>query len=90
MVVIVVGVIGGIGFGVYAGVRKAREIYLECCWDRVSIMLATISLAIVVYFGEEIGAVVPVNLVVMMLITQGVYIGVRKYVKGWREARGYR
>ena len=90
VVVIVVGVIGGIGFGVYVGVRKAREIYLECCWDRVSIMLATISLAIVVYFGEEIRAVVPVNLVVMMLITHGVYIGVRKYVKGWREARGYR
>ena len=90
VVVIVAGVIGGIGFGVYVGVRKAREIYLECCWDRVSIMLATISLAIVVYFGEEIRAVVPVNLVVMMLITQGVYIGVRKYVKGWREARGYR
>lgn len=89
VVVIVVGVIGGIGFGVYVGVRKAREIYLECCWDRVSIMLATISLAIVVYFGEEIRAVVPVNLVVMMLITHGVYIGVRKYVKGWREARGY-
>ena len=74
----------------YAGVRKAREIYLECCWDRVSIMMATISLAVAVYFGEEIRAVVPVNLVVMMLIEHGMYVGVRKYVKGWKEARGYR
>lgn len=89
VVVIVAGVIGGIGFGVYIGVRKAREIYLECCWNRVSIMLATISLAIAVHFGEEIKAVVPVNLVVMMLVVHGAYIGVRKYVKGWREARGY-
>lgn len=40
------------------------------------------------YFGEEIRVVAPVNLVVMMLIVHGVYIGVRKYVKGWREARG--
>lgn len=90
VVVIVVGVIGGIGFGVYVGVRKAREIYLECCWDRVSVMMATIGLAIAVYFGEEIRAVVPVNLVVMMLIEHGMYVGVRKYVKGWKEARGYR
>lgn len=90
VVVIVAGVIGGIGFGVYVGVRKVKEIYLDCCWDRVSVMVATISLAVAVHFGEEIRAVVPVNLVVMMLIVHGVYVGVRKYVKGWREARGYR
>lgn len=88
VVVIVSVVIGGIGFGVYIGARKIREIYLECCWDRMSVMVATISLAVAVYFGEEIRAVVPVNLVVMMLIVHGVYVGVRKYVKGWREARG--
>lgn len=90
VVVIVVGVIGGIGFGVYVGVRKIRKIYLECCWDRVSVMVATISLAVAVYFGEEIRMVMPVNLVVMILIAHGVYIGVRKYVKGWKKARGYR
>ncbi len=87
--VIIAGVIGGIGFGVYVGVRKIRKIYLECCWDRVSVMVATISLAIAVHFGEEIKAVVPVNLVVLMSIVHGVDVGVRKYVKGWREARGY-
>lgn len=90
VVVIVVGVIGSSGFGVYVGVRKIREVYLECCWDRVSVMVATISLAVAVYFGEEVKAVMPVNLVVMMSIVHGVYIGVRKYVKGWREARKYR
>ena len=90
VVVSVSVVIGGIGFGVYIGVRKVREIYLECCWDRVSVMEVTISLAIAVHFGEEIRAVVPVNLVVMMLVVHGAYIGVRKYVKGWKEARGYR
>ena len=90
VVVIVAGVIGGIGFGVYVGVRRVRGIYLECCWDGVSVMMATIGLAIAVYFGEEIRVVVPVNLVVMMLMVHGVYVGVRKYVKGWRVARGYR
>lgn len=90
VVVIIVGVIGGIGFGVYVGVRKLRGIYIECCWDKVSVMVATISLALAVYFGEEIRTVVPKNLVVMMLIVHGMYIGVRWYAKGWREARGYR
>lgn len=89
VVVMVSVVIGGIGFGVYVGARKVREIYLECCWDRVSVMVAVISLAVAVYFGDEIRAVAPVNLVVMMLVVHGVYIGARKYVKGWREARGY-
>lgn len=90
VVIIVVGVIGGIGFGLYVGMRKIRDIYMECCWDRVSVMVAAISLAVAVYFGEEIRAVAPVNLVVMMLVVHGMYVGVRKYVKGWREARGYR
>ena len=90
VVVIVAGVIGGLGFGVYVGARKIKEIYLECCWDRVSVMVATIGLAVAVYFGEEIRAVVPVNMVVLMLVAHGVYVGVRKYVKGCREARGYR
>ena len=89
VVVIVAGVIGGIGFGVYVGARKIKEIHLECCWDRVSVMVVAIGLAVAVHFGEEIKAVVPANLVVLMLITHGVYVGVRKYVKGWREARGY-
>ena len=90
VVVIVAGVIGGVGFGLYVGVRKVGKIYVECCWDRVSVMVATISLAIAVHFGEEIKAVVPVNLVVLMSIVHGVYVGVRKYVKGWKRARGYR
>lgn len=90
VVVIVAGVIGGIGFGVYIGMRKVREVYLECCWDRVSVMVATISLAVAVHFEEEIRAVVPVNLVVMMFVVHGAYIGVRKYVNGWKDARGYR
>lgn len=89
VVAVVAGVIGGIGFGVYVGVRKVREIYLECCWDRVSVMVVAIGLAVAVHFGEEIKAVMPVNLVVMMLVVHGVYVGVRKYVKGCREARGY-
>lgn len=89
VVVIIAGVICGLGFGVYIGVRKVKEVYMECCWDRVSVMVATIGLASVVHFGEEIRKVVPVNLVVMMLVAHGVYVGVRKYVKGWREARGY-
>lgn len=90
VVAIVSVVIGGIGFGVCVGVRRIREIYLECCWNRVSVMVAAISLAVAVYFGEEMRAVVPVNLVVMMLVVHGAYVGVRRYVKGWREARGYR
>ncbi len=47
------------------------------------------STAIVVYFGEWIKSVMPINLIVLLLLVQVIYIGIRCYVKGWREERGY-
>lgn len=70
-------------FYIFKQLYKLREIYLNCCWDRVSVMVATISLAIAVYFGEEIRAVVAVNMVVLMLVVREV-----RYVK-WKQKRIY-
>ena len=59
------------------------------CWDIISIMVAIMSTAIVIYFGEWIKSVIPINLIVLLLLVYVVYIGIRCYVKDWREERGY-
>ena len=73
-----------IGIGYQVG-----KIYRKYCWDIISIMVAIMSTAIVIYFGEWIKSVIPINLIVLLLLVYAVYIGIRCYVKDWREERGY-
>ena len=73
-----------IGIGYQVG-----KIYRKYCWDIISIMVAIMSTAIVIYFGEWIKSVIPINLIVLLLLVHVVYIGIRCYVKDWREERGY-
>ena len=47
------------------------------------------STAIVIYFGEWIKSVLPINLIVLLLLVHVVYIGIRCYVKDWLEKRGH-
>ena len=68
---------------------QVGKIYRKYCWDILSIMMAIMSTAIVIYFGEWIKSVLPINLIVLLLLVHVVYIGIRCYVKDWREERGY-
>lgn len=45
--------------------------------------------AIVIYFGEWVKSVIPINLFVLLLLVHVVYIRIRCYVKEWREEWGY-
>lgn len=51
-----------IGIGYQVG-----KIYRKYCWDIISIMVAIMSTAIVIYFGEWIKSVIPINLIVLLL-----------------------
>ena len=73
-----------IGIGYQVG-----KIYRKYCWDIISIMMAIMSTAIVIYFGEWIKSVIPINIIVLLLLVHVVYIGIRCYVKDWQEERGY-
>ena len=73
-----------VGIGYQVG-----KIYRKYCWDIISIMMAIMSTAIVIYFDEWIKSVIPINLIVLLLLVHVVYIGIRCYVKDWREERGY-
>ena len=60
-----------IGIGYQVG-----KIYRKYCWDIFSIMVAIMSTAIVIYFGEWIKSVFPINLIALLLLVHVVYIGI--------------
>ena len=67
---------------------QVGKIYRKYCWDIISIMVAIMSTAIVIYFGEWIKSVIPINLIVLLLLVHVVCIEIRCYVKDWFEDRG--
>ena len=68
---------------------KIAELYKKCCWDMITIMVILISMATAIYFGKWIKTTLPINLLFLLLFVQLVFVGIRWYVKGWRENRGY-
>ena len=90
IVAIVMGILFIItGFLIIGIGYQVGKIYRKYCWDIISIMVAIISTAIVIYFGEWIKSVIPINLIVLLLLVHVIYIGIRCYVKDWQEERGY-
>ena len=68
---------------------KIAGLYKKYCWDMITILGTLISLEIAIYFGDWIKTVLPINMLFLLLLVQLVYVGIRWYVKGWQEARGY-
>ena len=68
---------------------KIAGIYKKYCWDMITIMVILISMTTVIYFGDWIRTILPINLPFLLLFVQLVYVGIRWYVKGWQETRGY-
>ena len=68
---------------------KIAGLYQKYCLDMITILVTLISMAILIYFGDWIKTVLPINLLFFLLFVQLVYVGIRWYVKGCREARGY-
>ena len=68
---------------------KIAGLYKKYCWDMITILVTLISMAIAIYFGDWIKTVLPINLLFFLLFVLLVYVGIRWYVKGWRETRGY-
>ena len=68
---------------------KIAGLYKKYCWDMITILVTLISLEIAIYFGKWIKTVLPINMLFLLLLVQLVYVGIRWYVKGWQEARGY-
>lgn len=86
-------VLFGIGIGAVVllliGIAKLVSWYTENYTDNTSLGVALVSLALSIFFAEDIRAFVPINLLLLLIITHVLYVGVRWYIKGYRENRGY-
>ena len=89
LIIVIVGAAGAVGVFIIILEKKVMKVYRDNCWDVISVGIAVISLAVVVYFGDWIKTVLPINMLFLLLLVQLVYVGIRWYVKGWQEARGY-
>lgn len=88
-IIVIVGAAVAVGVLIVIVEKKVTKVYRENCWDVISIGVAVTSVALVVYFGDWIKAFVKLNLVVLLLLVQAVYSGIRVYVNGCKRARGY-
>lgn len=89
LVIVIVGVAVVVGVLMVIGEKKVTKVYRENCWDVISVGVAVTSVALVVYFGNWIKDFVKLNLVVLLLLVQAVYVGIRMYLNGCKRARGY-
>ena len=88
-IIVIVGAAVAVGVLIVIAEKKVAKVYRENCWDVISVGVAVTSVALVVYFWDWIKGFVKLNLVVLLLLVQAVYVGIRAYVKGCKRARGY-
>lgn len=88
-IIVIVGAAVAVGVLMVIAEKKVTKVYRENCWDVISVGVVVTSIALVVYFGDWIKGFVKLNLVVLLLLVQAVYVGIRVYVNGCKRARGY-
>ena len=72
---------GIIGMIMFFGGKFILNIYNEYCYDELSLFVALVSIAILIWFAEFM----PLNIVLMLILSHIIYIGVRWYIKGYKE-----
>ena len=88
--ILVVGIcVAGTGILAILIEIKVIELYKKNCWDVITLLMILTSVAIVIYFGESIKKVLSVNLLLLFVLSQGAYVGIRCYLKVWLEKRPY-
>lgn len=88
-VTVIAVILAVLGFVVVIAVVKIKDAYKSYCWDKVTVIVTVVSLAMVVWFGNLIKAVMPVNAMIFLLSVQMLYVPLRWYIHGCRLTRGY-
>ena len=57
--IVIAVILAVLGFVVVIAVVKIKDAYKSYCWDKVTVIVTAVSLAIIVWFGELIKAVMP-------------------------------
>ena len=68
---------------------KVIELYKKNCWDFITLLMILTSAAVIIYFGESIKKTLSVNLLLLFVLSQGVYVGLRCYLKNQLNTKLY-
>ena len=73
------------------GVVKLIGLYVEELEfaDNLSLLVFLVSLALSIFFADEIRAFLPINLLLLNILVHVIYSFIRWHVKGCRQNRGY-
>lgn len=83
VILIIVAVIsfGIIGLVVFFCGKAVLKLYQEYCYDELSLLVVLVSVAVLIWFAE----LMPLNIVLMLILSHIIYIGIRWYIKGYKE-----
>ena len=85
LILIVILVCGVIGVALYMGIDWVFRSYIEDYIDNKNLLVLLVSLAISVFFAESIRAAISINLLLLLIIANLLFIVIRHIVKRWRE-----
>ena len=85
LILIVILVCGVIGVALYMGIDWVFRSYIEDYIDNKNMLVLLVSLAISVFFAEPIRAAISINLLLLLIIANLLFIVIRHIVKRWRE-----
>ena len=81
LLILVVGIcVAGTGILAILIEIKIIELYKKNCWDVITLLMILTSAAVIIYFGETIKKIMPINLLFLLLFIQGIYLGIRYYL----------
>jgi len=72
---------GIIGLIMFFGGKFVVNVYQKYYYDELSLFVASVSIAVLIWFAE----LMPLNIVLMLILSHIGYIGVRWYIKGYKE-----
>lgn len=88
--ILVVGIcVAGTGILAILIEIKVIELYKKNCWDIITLLMILTSTAVIIYFGEAIKKALSVNLLLLFVLLQGVYLGIRCYLKNRLGTKQY-
>ena len=90
LLILIVGIcVAGTGILAILIEIKVIELYKKNCWDVIILLMILTSTAVIIYFGEAIKKALSVNLLLLFVLSQGVYLGIRCYLKNRLGTKQY-
>lgn len=88
IIILIVGiVVAGLTIGIGKLFIVIKDYYAEHLVDKITLTVMLINFSLIVFFGKEIRQTLHMNLLLLSLLIQTIYVGIRDYIRKWKMAR---